>query len=78
MSPDISERRFEEDIERALLYGGPDAYPGDAEEVRAEEPLYGDFVSGGYRKRASEDYDRGRCLIVKYLYDFILATQPKE
>ena len=58
MSPDISEKRFETDIERCLLRGGPDAYPAAADEGREDEPLFGDFVPGGYHKRKPEDYDR--------------------
>lgn len=34
MSPEISERAFEEAIECALLQHGPDACPGDARAVR--------------------------------------------
>ena len=78
MSPDISEKRFETDIERALLRGGPDAYPALADEGREEEPPFGDFVPGGYHKRAPEDYDRELCLIPQDAYDFIVATQAKE
>ncbi len=71
MSPEISERSFEEEIERSLLHGGPDAY--------ANEPLSnGNSSRGGYRKRAPEQYDRELCLIPGDVLDFVLATQPKE
>ena len=36
MSPDITERAFEEAIECALLQNGPDACPGDATAVREQ------------------------------------------
>jgi len=78
MSPDISEKHFEEDIERALLRGGPDAHPADSELILNKGPPYGDFVPGGYNKRRPEDYDRELCLVPGDLYDFIVATQPKE
>jgi len=77
--PEISERSFEEAIERALLAGGPDTVPGD-ESVSAEPPppSYGDYAPGGYHKRRPEEYDRSLCLIPRDVVDFILATQPKE
>jgi type I restriction enzyme R subunit len=78
MSPDISERRFEEDIERVLLRGGYDAYPTAAGGSREGKPPFGESPPGGYRKRKPEDYDRELCLIPQDAYDFILATQPKE
>ena len=62
MSPEISERAFEEAIECALLRHGPDACPGDATVVRESGPAYGeDPALGGYLKRRSEDYDRELC-----------------
>jgi hypothetical protein len=45
MSPDISERAFEEAIERALLRNGPDALPGGAKAVRETPPPYGDDMA---------------------------------
>ena len=79
MSPDISERAFEETIERALLRHGPDAYPDAVTGVREERAPYGDEPpSGGYHKRRPEDYDRELCLIPNDVLDFLLATQPKE
>ena len=78
MSPEISERAFEEAIECALLQNGPDACPGDATVVRESAPPYDDDpVPGGYRKRRPDDYDRGLCLIPTGVIDFLLATQPK-
>ena len=56
MSPEISERAFEEAIECALLRHGPDACPGDATGVRESGPVYGEdplrlaATSGGGRK----------------------------
>ena len=78
MSPDVSERAFEEAIECALLRHGPDACPGDATEVRESAPEFGDEpLPGGYLRRRPEDYDRGLCLIPADVVDFLLATQPK-
>jgi len=79
MSPEISERAFEEAIECALLEHGPDACPGDAAEARESPPPYADEpVPGGYRRRNPSDYDRGLCLLPQDLLDFLLATQAKE
>ena len=78
MTPDISERAFEEAIECALLRHGPDACPGDAAAVRESAPEFGDDPApGGYLRRRPEDYDRGLCLIPSDVVDFLLATQPK-
>jgi type I restriction enzyme R subunit len=78
MSPEVSERSFEEAIECALLEHGPDACAGDATAVRETPPPYGDTPPGGYRKREPEDYDRALCLLPRDVVDFVLATQPKE
>ena len=79
MTPDISERAFEDAIESALLRHGPDAPRGDATSVRESPPPYGDDpLPGGYHKRRPEDYDRGLCLIPTDVVDFLLATQPQE
>ena len=79
MSPQISERAFEDAIECALLRNGPDQYPEDATEARQVQPTYdGGLVPGGYHRQRAEDYDRSLCLISKDVIDFILATQPKE
>lgn len=83
MIPGISERAFEEDIERILLQDGPDAYldipSAEAGEVREPAASPGDNALGGYRKRSPKvDYDQELCLIPRDVLDFILATQPKE
>ena len=78
MSPDISERSFEEAIECGLLQHGPDASAGDATAVRETSPPYGETPPGGYHRRNPEDYDRGLCLLPRDVVDFILATQPRE
>ena len=78
MNLDISERSFEEAIERRLLQDGPDACVGDAAGFRETPPPYGDVPLGGYRKRHPEDYDRSLCLLPRDVVDFVLATQPKE
>jgi len=77
MSPEISERAFEEAIECSLRKSGPDACAGDAAAVRETPPPYGDTPPGGYRKRKPEDYDRTLCLLPRDVVDFVLATQPK-
>ncbi len=78
MSPDISERSFEESIECGLLAHGPDACAGTASVVREVAPPYGDTPPGGYRKRSPNDYDRALCLLPRDVVDFVLATQPRE
>jgi type I restriction enzyme, R subunit len=78
MSPEVSERSFEGAIECGLLQRGPDACPGDAAIIRGTPSPYGNASSGGYRKRAPEDYDRALCLLPRDVTDFVLATQPKE
>jgi len=77
MSPDISERAFEEAIERVLLQHGPDATQSDPMVARETPPPYGKRPPGGYRKRDPSDYDRALCLLPRDALDFILATQPK-
>lgn len=78
MSPQISERSFEEAIECGLLQYGPDACPGAADSVREPSQTYGEMPPGGYRKRRPEEYDRTLCLLPRDAVDFVLATQPKE
>ena len=75
---DISEKNFEVTIEKALLAGGPDAYPAGSGELQDPAELFGDFAPGGYHKREPEEYDRALCLIPKDVIDFIYVTQPKE
>lgn len=76
MSPDISERNFEETIERTLLLGGPDAETGGKPTAQDASESYA-FASGGYRKRSAADYDRTLCLLPGDVVDFLYATQPK-
>ena len=79
MTPDISERAFEDAIERALLRHGPDAHLDDVTELREPAASYGhDPLPGGFHKRRTVDYDRNLCLIPVDVLDFLLATQPKE
>ena len=78
MSPDVSERAFEEAIECGLLQYGPDACAGDATAVRETPPPYGENPPGGYRRRNPEDCDRALCLLPRDVVDFVLATQPRE
>ena len=78
MSPEISERSFEEAIECGLLQYGPDACVGDVTTVREAAQPYGEMLPGGYRKRRPDDYERSLCLLPGDVVDFVLATQPKE
>ena len=79
MTPEVSERAFEDAIEAALLRHGPDAPRSPAASVRESPPSHGDDPSpGGYRRRRPKDYDRGLCLLPSDVVDFLLATQPKE
>ena len=58
MSPEISERSFEEAIECGLLQDGPDACAGNGSGFREAPRPYGDGSPGGYRRRHAEDYER--------------------
>src|SRR5688572_11250249 len=78
MSPEISERAFEEAIECGLLQYGPDACAGDGMALRETPAPYGENPPGGYRRRNPEEYDRVLCLLPRDVMDFVLATQPKE
>ncbi len=78
MSPEISERAFESAIECALLKFGPDACVDAPGAVRESVPAYGESPPGGYRRRKPDDYDRSLCLITRDVFDFVIATQPKE
>jgi type I restriction enzyme R subunit len=78
VSPDISERAFEEAIECTLLQYGPDACAGDSTAWHETPAPYGEMPPGGYYRRRREDYDRALCVIPRDVIDFILATQPKE
>ena len=76
MTVDVSERAFEDAIERALLRGGTE--PPDDGVSAPEATPYGVAPSGGYLRRGPEDYDRGLCLIPRDALDFVLASQPRE
>ena len=90
MTPEISERAFEEAIERTLLKGGPDARSDEATSGANDEAgeirdratsteSYGDHpLPGGFHKRRPDDYDRDLCLLPADVLDFLLATQPRE
>ncbi len=78
MSPEVSERSFEDAIECGLLQYGPDACAGDATVIRETPPSWGDAPPRGYHKRRPEDYDRALCLLPRDVVDFVLAAQPRE
>ena len=79
MSPDVSERSFEEAIEYGLLQGGLGAYVGAAASLgEPAAATWGDMPPGGYLKRLPDDYDRALCLLPRDVTDFVLATQPME
>ncbi len=60
MTPEISERSFEEAIEYAPLQHGPDPCVGDATAVRETPPSYGETPPGGYRRRKAGKYGSGK------------------
>jgi len=76
MTTEISERSFEEAIANTLVTGRADATPTNL--VEDASSSYGEFIPGGYRLGKSEEYDRSLCLVPNDVYNFILATQPKE
>jgi type I restriction enzyme R subunit len=78
MSPDISERSFEEAIACGLLRAGPDACPGELTGTGETPSTYGDAPPGGYHRRKQEEFDRALCLLPRDVVDFVLATQPRE
>ncbi len=78
MSPEVSEKSFEEAIECALLEHGPDACAGYATAVREVPAPWGEAPPGGYRRRRPDEYDRALCLLPRDVVDFVLATQPRE
>jgi len=77
MSPDVSERSFEESIEATLAQDSP-SNALDGASLAGEAVGWFAGRPGGYRKRVPEDYDRGLCLIHQDVLDFILSTQAKE
>ena len=78
MSPEISERSFENAIETVLTRGSPQDLPGGASPA-AEAGRWFVAQPGGYRKRdPKKDYAPTRCLIPRDVLDFVFATQPKE
>jgi len=73
MPVDTSENDLEAAIESVLVR--------EAESASAEpSPQYdvGIFAPGGYRKREPKAFNRERCLIPGDLFDFVVATQPKQ
>jgi len=73
MPVDTSEKDLEATIESVLV--------GEADGASAEPVTrydVGQYEPGGYRKRNPTDYNRERCLIPDDLFDFVIATQPKE
>jgi len=78
VSPDISERSFEDTIECALLQHGPDACDSDTTALLEPPPPYGETPPGGYLRRRHADYDRTLCLLPRDVVDFVVATQPRE
>lgn len=79
MSPEVSERSFEEAIECGLLESGPEACAEIGGGMREPPPpAFGGVRAGGYLRRGADDYDRALCLLPRDVVDFVLATQPKE
>jgi hypothetical protein len=71
MPANVSEKKLEDAIEGALLQGGPDAPAAETDRVAEPVLAWGEYVPGGYRKRASADYDRALCLIPEDTLSFI-------
>lgn len=76
MTVEISERKFEDEIEHGLLkYGPDDASPA----VIRDSPMPASgFLPGGYHRRTTKSYDPPFCLLPDDVIDFVLATQAKE
>jgi type I restriction enzyme R subunit len=74
----ISERRFEDAIECVLLGQTPDACDDFGLPLGSPETSYLGLAPGGYRRRASDGYDKDLCLFPQDVLDFVYATQPKE
>jgi type I restriction enzyme, R subunit len=70
---DISEKNFEATIEQVLQDGLP-----TPKGKKAAQPVAGIYVSGGYRKRKPDEYNRSLCLDPDVVLEFIYATQPQE
>ena len=73
MPVDTSEKDLEAAIESVLV--------SEAESASAEPPPrydVGGYAPGGYRKREPKAFNRERCLIPGDLFDFVVATQPKQ
>ncbi|MBE0544129.1 MAG: type I restriction endonuclease subunit R [Verrucomicrobia bacterium] len=73
---DTSEKNFEASIEAGLLRDPLSSGPQDVSALA--DASTGAYLSGGFRRRETTDYDRELCLIPKDVLDFIYATQPKE
>lgn len=71
MPVDLSETDFEKTIVETLTGGR------DVSEPSVDYDA-GQFTPGGYEQREPDSYDRERCLLPQNLYDFVVATQPKE
>jgi hypothetical protein len=63
LSPEISERSFEDTIECALLVHGPDACAGVVSAISETTPPFGDTQPGGYYRRRTTDYDATLSLV---------------
>lgn len=75
---DISEKNFEGTIEATLLAGGPDSPIQGEAAVREVATVDVDYIPGGFRRRAPDEYDRELCLLAQDVFDFLYVTQPKE
>ncbi len=78
MSTEISEARFEEDIQFALLIHGGQRRPVTPTSVAEQHPdAYGADHPGGYHQPPPRACDRALCLIPDDLIAFVQATQPE-
>ncbi|MBS3788115.1 type I restriction endonuclease subunit R, partial [Candidatus Bipolaricaulota bacterium] len=74
MSMDVSEQVLEKEIVEILT--GSEG--GSGEKLKQPEPLYGDYKTGGFEKKTSQDFDTEFCLIPEDAFRFVKGTQPDQ
>ena len=74
MGGEISEKAFEDTIEKALLSQALGGRGGGA----AHRPRRPTAQLGGYQQRSSANYDRTLCLLSEDVLDFLVVTQPEQ
>ncbi|MFW6111467.1 MAG: RNA-binding domain-containing protein [Candidatus Bipolaricaulota bacterium] len=71
---DVSEQVLEKEIVEVLT--GSEG--GSGEKLKQPEPLYGDYKTGGFEKKTSQDFDTEFCLIPEDAFRFVKGTQPDQ